>query len=158
MSVADWPESRRRLFGLSAALLFVAIAFFIAAANIGEAPDDQRAELWRLFTVTAIGVACLMGWYSWRKLTRPDFDTTVRFDRAKILLPGIALALGITRLLPDDGAGPVVGGGVGAGFFGGVLLVYGFDAITNRLSEGRSWRGGRDDGGHPAHSKTSSPS
>lgn len=156
MSIAEWPENRRRLFALSVALVFVALGFFIAAGNISKTPDGERAGLWRLFAVTAIGVGLLMSWYSWRKLTSPAFDTKLKLEGAKILLPAIALALVITRLLPDEGAVPVVGGGVAAGFFGGVLVVYGFDALTGRLSKGRSWRAGpgRERDGQ---SNTSSP-
>ena len=156
MSIAEWPESRRRLFALSAALVFVALGAFIAAGNISEAPGPESAGLWRLFSLTAVGVGLLMGWYSWRKLTSPPFDTKLKLEGVKILLPAIALALAITRLLPDEGAAPVVGGGLTVGFFGGILVVYGFDALTDRLSQGRSWRGGRDQ--HPGgHSNTSSP-
>lgn len=156
MSIAEWPENRRRLFALSVALLFVAVGFFIAAGNISETPAEERSSLWRLFAVTAIGVGLLMSWYSCRKLTSPAFDTKLKLDGAKILLPGVALALVITRLLPDEGAAPVVGGGVATGFFGGMLVVYGFDALTDRLSKGRSWRAGPGQQGD-AQSNTSSP-
>lgn len=156
MRITEWPESRRRLFALSVALLFVALGFFIAVGNISETPPDQHASLWRLFAVTAVSVGLLMGWYSWRKLTSAAFDTKLKVEGTKILLPAIALALVITRLLPDEGAAPIVGGGVAAGFFGGVLVVYGFDALTDRLSKGRSWGAGAEQqrGGQ---SNTSSP-
>ncbi len=158
MSIRDWRETPRRLLGLGIASLFVGGGFFVGAGNIGEVPPDERAALWRLFTIVAIATAALMGGYSWRKLTNPQFDTKLKVEGWKIVFPIVVLTFGITRLLPEDGAVPVAGGGVTAGFFGGVLLVYGFDAATGRLSKGRSWRHGVSEARDDGHSNTSSPS
>ncbi len=158
MSIGDWSETSRRLFGLAGLSLFVAGGFFVGAGNIGEVPPEERFALWRLFTMVAIPAAALMGWYSWRKLTYPEFDTKLKVEGWKIVFPIVVLTFGITRFLPEDGAVPVAGGGLTAGFFGGVLLVYGFDAVTGRLSKGRSWRHDLSEARDDAHSNTSSPS
>ncbi len=144
MGIADWAETPRRIVGLAGLSLFIAVGGLLAAGSIGDVAPEQRAALWRLFILVATPMAAVMGWYSWRKLTRPSFDTSFKFGRGSALfLPLLGSTYLLSRLLSRSTSGAVVAAGMVCGFFGGMLLVHAFDAMTNRLSHGRSWRAGK---------------
>ena len=136
--LSGMSEGGRRAIGVFGALAFVLVGYWIATVEIGAAPADDEADLWRRYAIFAGIFLVIMVAYSIRKLTRPSFDTSFPARKYFWLLLGLVIIA--RRALFDDTAGAVAFAGIATGFFGGMLLVYGFDAVTNRLSKGRSWR------------------
>lgn len=153
-------ETVRRVVGLTIVAAFLATMVWVAASEIGKTPAADRGKHWLAFAIAATLAAAVMGWYSWRKLTRPSFDTRFSFGTGSpVLIPLLGGAYLLSRVASRDTGALIVAGGLACGFFAGILAVYGFDALTNRLSKGRSWRAfdaGETGGSHS--SNTSSPS
>lgn len=129
--------------------------FAIGATSLGilfATLEDKGAGagnsdgFWRVYALTTVVVGLLAMAYSVKKLLNPKFDTSVNLGRkSPLFIPLIGVTVLVLALIPDDGSGAALTTGFVTGFFGGVSLVYGFDALTNRLSKGRSWRIGKAD-------------
>lgn len=150
---------QRRIIALLASLGFVAVGIWLMTAELADAPDADAGEAWTRFGIAAAALGILMAAYGWKKLKDPAFDTTLKIDPRRHLFIAVGLILLFRRTFLTTLNAKVIFFGAGTGFFGGMFLVYLYDALTNNLSHGRSWRYPEGvPGSEPDHSSnTSSP-
>ena len=157
--LARRTETQRRSIALLGCLGFIAVAIWLVVAELDDAPEADPEAAWTRFAIAAAASALVMGAYAWKKLTDPKFDTSLRFDTRRYMFVVLGVILLFRRAFLTTVGAKVTFFGIGAGFFGGFFLVYLYDALTNNLSRGRSWRypEGVPSEGEGHSSNTSSP-
>ena len=156
--LARRTETQRRIIGLLVFLGFVATAVWLTVAELGDAPEADSDAVWMRFAIAAAVSGVVMAAYGWKKLTDPKFDTALKFDPRPYLFLAVGVTLLFRRTFLTTLNAKVTFAGIAAGFFGGLLVIHLYDALTNNLSKGRSWRypdGVPEPDGHS--SNTSSP-
>lgn len=150
-------ETQRRLITIGAGTLLILLACWVASQAAADLPPDERRGAWIRFTIAAVVVAPPMGIFVWRRLSDPNVaDSNADMRRYFALVVGIGLLL--RRQIGDNPELMALLAGASLGYVGSTALVYVYDLVTNRLSQGRSWHYPGDPAQALDHSsKTRSP-